>query len=86
MLGTSAVIVEAAIVGSAPSELHSVCQISPTSFLVEVPLPGSTAAPVIAYMKDEWSLGSIACLQDDSQQTVVRSSRILLTGSQPSTL
>ncbi|CAK9104713.1 unnamed protein product [Durusdinium trenchii] len=30
-------------------------QISPTSFLVEVPLPGSTAAPVIAYMKDEWS-------------------------------
>lgn len=34
-------------------------QISPTSFLVEVPLPGSTADPVIAYLKDDWCLGTL---------------------------
>ena len=31
-------------------------QISPSSFLVEVPLPGSTADPVVAYLKDDWCL------------------------------
>ena len=35
-------------------------QLSPTSFLVEVPLPGSSAEPVVAYLKDNWSLGSPA--------------------------
>lgn len=31
-------------------------QISPSSFLVEVPLPGSTADPVVAYLKDDWTM------------------------------
>lgn len=39
-------------------------QISPSSFLVEVPLPGSTADPVVAYLKDDWCLSCTSEVED----------------------
>ena len=39
-------------------------QISPSSFLVEVPLPGSTADPVVAYLKDDWCLSCNSEVED----------------------
>ena len=39
-------------------------QISPSSFLVEVPLPGSTADPVVAYLKGDWCLSCNSEVED----------------------
>ena len=44
--------------------IHVSRQISPSSFLVEVPLPGSTADPVVAYLKDDWCLSGTSEVKD----------------------
>lgn len=40
--------------GCSSPQVVGCCQISPTSYLVEIPIPESSEPPVVAYLRDDW--------------------------------